>query len=183
MSPWASGDTLSSDILNLRGGSASTPGGFSTNTLRAESGNTLSLGTMAFSASTFSGAIISNIIIPISGNTISDGTYAQSSGTALVAGPVWTAAGTVTSPTHAFSSETSLGWYNSGSSAMALSYGTLNLNQAFLSSLKTAASVSSASLGANAWAIANPGVSGASICININGVMYIFNSSATTIGR
>lgn len=36
-------------------------------------------------------------------------------------------------PGHAFSSETSLGWYRSGVSTIALSYGTINLTAANLS--------------------------------------------------
>jgi Pectate lyase superfamily protein len=91
--------------------------------------------------------------------------------------------GSAVRPALAFTSETSLGLFRSASSTAAMSYGTLSLNQAYLASVKTAASVSSAILGTDAWAVANPANSGASICININGVMYIFNSSGTTIGR
>lgn len=91
--------------------------------------------------------------------------------------------GTAAFPQVAFNSEASLGLWRSANSTLALSYGTMSFGNAYLASVKTATSVSSAVLGANAWAIANPAVSGASICININGVMYIFNSSSTTIGR
>jgi hypothetical protein len=102
---------------------------------------------------------------------------------AFSAATLYTPDGTALTPAYAFSSETSLGLYRSAGSTLAQSYGTFNLNQAYLSSVKTATSVSSANLGTNAWAVANPANSGASLCININGVMYFFNSSGTTIGR
>lgn len=102
---------------------------------------------------------------------------------AISPGGIQVADGTTLAPSSAFSSEASLGWFKSAASTTALSYGTLNMNQAYLASVKTATSVSSANLGINAIAIANPGVSGASLCFNVNGVMYFINSSGTTIGR
>jgi len=91
--------------------------------------------------------------------------------------------GSANTPGIQWNAEPKLGLFRSAASHLDVSAGTLNLNQAFLSSVKTATSVSSTNLGTNAWAVANPANSGASICININGVMYIFSSSATTIGR
>ena len=91
--------------------------------------------------------------------------------------------GSAARPGLAWTSETSLGWSRSANSTMQQSYGTMDFNQSYIASVKTATSINSTVLGANAWAVANPAVSGASLCININGVMYIFNSSATTIGR
>lgn len=44
MSTWVSGDTLDAATLNARMGSAATVGGFSTNTLIPESGNTITFG-------------------------------------------------------------------------------------------------------------------------------------------
>ncbi len=51
---WISGDTLDSNTLNVRGGSATALSGFSTNTLGAQSGNTVSLGTFTLSAGFYS---------------------------------------------------------------------------------------------------------------------------------
>lgn len=107
----------------------------------------------------------------------------QSGGTILASQPIYHQDGSAVQPQVGFGSELSLGLFKSANSTIAVSYGTLTLNQAYLASVKTATSVNSTILGANAIAIANPGVSGASICLNINGVMYIFNSSSTTIGK
>lgn len=121
-----------------------------------------------------------------SSTTTGGGTTAvtvQSGGTVEFFRPLYTQNDGAGTPGYAWAVEGGLGWFRSASSTVALSYGTLSLNNAYLSSVKTATSINSTVLGANAIAIANPAVSGASICININGVMYIFNSSATTIGK
>ena len=62
------------------------------------------------------------------------------------------------------------------------SSGTLSLNQNRLVSMRTTASLDSTSLAVNEFAIANPAVSGATLAIRINGVIYLFNSSGTTVG-
>lgn len=50
MSPWASGDSLTPSTLNAKGASATSSGGFSTNTLRAESGATIHVSGATFQA-------------------------------------------------------------------------------------------------------------------------------------
>lgn len=66
MSTWQSGDSLSPSILNLRAASASTSGGYSTNTLLAESGTTISASTFALSVGTISATNVQ----ATSGNTL-----------------------------------------------------------------------------------------------------------------
>lgn len=71
MSTWASGDTLDSTTLNLRGASATTTVGYSTNTVLADSGNTVSAGTYASQASWFFGNFLSAVTGSASGTTAS----------------------------------------------------------------------------------------------------------------
>lgn len=83
---------------------------------------------------------------------------------------------------HPFSTETLLGWERSGVSTMALSYGTLNLNQARFVSVRTAASLDSTSLTTNEMAFQIVAGSVATLAIRSGGTIYYFASSASTKG-
>lgn len=92
-------------------------------------------------------------------------------------------AGSTTIPAFRFNSEDSLGWYRSGVSTMALSFGTLNmaLNSVRLSmrTLATSAvtlSAANTNVAINEIVITVGGASGASLCINSGGTTYIISS-------
>lgn len=86
----------------------------------------------------------------------------------------------VTTPPFAFSSESSLGWYRSAASTMALSYGTLNLRQGRLVSVRTQASLASTgNVVDSEWAVV-VGVSAATLAIRSGQTTYLWTSSATT---
>lgn len=94
--------------------------------------------------------------------------------------------GIATYPGMGFLSERSLGWYRSGSSTMALSYGTFNLaSQAVRLSMRTLAASSITATAANTNVATNEvvftigGASGASLCISSGGTTYIFGSVAS----
>ena len=95
MTVWAEGDALSPSNLNNNSASATSVAGFSTNTLSAETGSSISALGNLVSASTFS------------------------AGDAFVA-----AAGSAIAPAVRFASEQSLGFYRSAASELATSYGT-----------------------------------------------------------
>lgn len=90
--------------------------------------------------------------------------------------------GTAILPSYAYQSEVSLGWYRSGVSTVALSYGSLNLNQARLISIRTAASLDSTSLVTNEMAFQIVAGSVATLAIRSGGTIYYFASSASTKG-
>lgn len=90
--------------------------------------------------------------------------------------------GTTLTPSYAFASEKSLGWYRSSASAMALSYGTLDLTAANLSLKTTGTSISSANLGVNGIALFVGGTSGATLAVRSGGTIYFFSSSVSTVG-
>lgn len=90
--------------------------------------------------------------------------------------------GTATQPARAFSSEASLGLYRSGTSTLALSYGSFNLNQARLVSMRTAASLDSTTLAVNEAAFTIVAGSAAQLAIRSGGTVYYFASSSSTKG-
>lgn len=85
-----------------------------------------------------------------------------------------------TSPSYGFSSESSLGWYRSGVSTVALSYGSFNMNQGRLVSVRTTASLDSTSLAVNEMAFSVVQASGASLAIRSGSTIWYFSSSAST---
>lgn len=92
--------------------------------------------------------------------------------------------GTALYPSYAFASEASLGWYRSGVSTMAPSYGTLNLaTNAVRFSTRTLAASAITTSAANTNVAVNEmvftvgGASGASLAIHSGGTVYIFNSA------
>lgn len=85
-----------------------------------------------------------------------------------------------TTPPFAFSSESSLGWYRSATSTMALSYGTLNLNQVRLSSVRTIASLGSSGNGNDKEAWLTVGLSVTTLNVRSGNTTYYFASSANT---
>lgn len=88
--------------------------------------------------------------------------------------------GSSVTPSYAFSSESSLGWWRSGASTMALSFGTLNLAQGRLVSVRTQTSLaSSGNIVPNEWAVV-VGVSAATLAIRSGVTTYLWTSSATT---
>lgn len=94
-------------------------------------------------------------------------------------------AGIATNPSFAILSETSLGFYRSGVSTLALSYGTFNLaTQAVRLSMRTIAASALTASAANTNVAVDEAVftiqaSGASFAINSGGTTWIFNSSAS----
>lgn len=90
--------------------------------------------------------------------------------------------GVATNPSYQFVSEASLGWYRSGVSTMALSYGTLNVNQARTVSMRTLAasaitvSAANTNVAVNEVVFTVGGASGASLAIHSGGTVYIFDS-------
>ncbi len=94
MTVWAEGDALSPSNLNNNSASATSLTGFSTNTLGAETGSSISALGNVFSASTLSA-------------------------TEIVVG-----AGSAVAPAVRINSEASLGFYRSAASELAVSYGT-----------------------------------------------------------
>lgn len=90
--------------------------------------------------------------------------------------------GSATAPSSAFSSEVSLGLYRSGVSTVALSYGSFNLNQARLVSMRTAASLDSTTLAVNEAAFTIVAGSAAQLAIRSGGTIYYFASSSSTKG-
>src|SRR3990167_7602026 len=101
MSIWASGDSLTPATLNRKLASASTTAGFSSNTLAAESGNTLVVNSVLSVATLYAGTV------PISALDL--------------------ASGSAVDPSLGFQSEQSLGLYRSGASTIAQSYGTFSV--------------------------------------------------------
>lgn len=89
---------------------------------------------------------------------------------------------TALAPAYGYSSESSLGLFRSGVSTLALSYGSLNLNQARLVSIRTAASLDSTSLATNEMAFQIVAGSVATLAIRSGGTIYFFASSASTKG-
>ena len=90
--------------------------------------------------------------------------------------------GRAIAPSHAFSSESSLGMYRSGVSTISFSYGTVNLaTQAVRLSMRTQTSLDSTNLAVDevAFSIA-PGSSGASLAIRSGGTIFYFASSNST---
>lgn len=93
--------------------------------------------------------------------------------------------GTAIRPVFVFSSESSLGWYSSGVSTLAQSYGTLNLaTQGVRLSMRTIAASALTASAANTNVAVNEVVftiqaSGASFVINSGGTTWIFNSDSS----
>lgn len=98
---------------------------------------------------------------------------------------VRTVSGFSAGPSLAFASEASLGFYRSGVSTLALSYGTLNLQQSRTVSMRTlaASAITVSAAGTNTLAdecgFVIGGASGASFWINSAGTTWIFNSAAS----
>lgn len=91
-------------------------------------------------------------------------------------------AGSATLPTSAFTSEVSLGWYRSGTSTMALSYGTFNLGGAILSSLRTTnASGTSATVNDKELRIVAVSTTSAQLAFRSGNTTYLINASATAL--
>lgn len=154
MTVWAEGDALSPSNLNNNTASATSVTGFSTNTLSAEVGSTVSALGNLVSASTFSAGAA--VVVPI---------------------------GTAVAPAVRFDSEQSLGLYRSAASTLALSYGTLNLATGAANlSVRTVASFDSTTIPVDAILFAVNATSGASLGINSGGTVYWFDSSASTLG-
>lgn len=88
-------------------------------------------------------------------------------------------------PNYAFDSDESLGWYRSGVSTIAASYGTLNLaTQGVRLSIRTIAASALTASAANTNVAVNECVftvsaSGASFAINSGGTTWVFNSDAS----
>ena len=92
--------------------------------------------------------------------------------------------GLAVSPAYTFQSEVSLGWYRSGVSTMAPSYGTLNLaSNSVRLSIRTVAmaSLTSANVAVNELVFAI-GASGSSLALRSGGTMWYPNSSLSTVG-
>jgi len=112
----------------------------------------------------------------------------RSGGTVDVALPILAASGSATSVAYGYSSDISLGWFRSGVSTMALSFGTLNLaTQAVRLSMRTlaASAVTASAVNTN---VARDEVvftvntaSGASLVISSGGTAWIFNSVTSAI--
>lgn len=89
-------------------------------------------------------------------------------------------------PSYSFSDD-SLGFYQSGTSTVALSYGTFNLNQTRLVSVRTLAASNITAAGGNTAVATDEvgfvvgGASGASLFIKSGGTIYLFNSAASAI--
>lgn len=90
--------------------------------------------------------------------------------------------GSAVAPTAAFGSEVSLGWYRSGVSTMALSYGSFNLNQARFVSIRTQGSLDSTTLAQGELAVSIAVASGASLALRSGTTIYYWTSSASTKG-
>jgi hypothetical protein len=91
--------------------------------------------------------------------------------------------GSAVAPSSAYSSEASLGFYRSGVSTVAMSYGTVNLaSNAVRLSMRTLAasavtvSAAQTNVAVNEVVLTIGGASGASLCVMSGGTCYIFNS-------
>lgn len=90
--------------------------------------------------------------------------------------------GQAISPAFAFESERSLGIYRSAASTLAFSYGTVNLNNAILSSLRTTnASGTSATVNDKELRIVAVSVSSAQLAFRSGNTTYVINADATAL--
>lgn len=90
--------------------------------------------------------------------------------------------GTVDNPAYGFASEQSLGLYRSAASTIALSYGTLNLNNAILSSIRsTNASATSATLNDGEFRVAAVSTTSAELAYRSGNTTYRFIAAATAL--
>ncbi len=90
--------------------------------------------------------------------------------------------GTALIPSFRFASEQSLGLYRSGASTLALSYGSFNLRQSRLVSVRTTGSLDSTTLATDEMAFTIIAGSAATLAIRSGGTIYYFTSSSSTKG-
>lgn len=95
-------------------------------------------------------------------------------------------AGSAIFPIYSFSDD-SLGFFQSGVSTIAQSYGSFNLNQSRLVSVRTIATSNITAAGGNVQIATDEvgftvgGASGATLFIKSGGTIYLFNSAASAI--
>jgi pectate lyase-like protein len=157
----------------------------------------LSYGTLAASKFSAIGAAPGAVDFTTrNGNVISHnvagGTYNLDLGTVFVrngnhngtvAGALFVGDGSLTTVGFGWNSDLSLGFYRSGASTIAQSFGTLNLaTNSVRLSMRTVASFNSTTMSVNEVVFAVGGASGVSLGIRSGGTIYYFESSVSTKG-
>lgn len=106
-----------------------------------------------------------------------NGPYAQNAvGDVLFPQSSRFSSGSALRPSIAFSSESSLGWYASGTSTLALSYGTLNLRGGALSLRTTASSASASNFTQGEFYLCNVSATSAQLGFRSGNTVYVFNA-------